>query len=259
MVRLARPEIEDCCVHVTHRCQGRRFLLGTDIDRKQYVRRLQEAARRFRTVRVLNYVVTSNHVHLLVWTPRMSDLSEMMKWLQGTSAGDVNRRRRREGAFWRGRFHGTLIETGRHLQRCLLYLDMNMVRAGVVEHPRQWRFGGHHELAGTRKRYRVIDRRRVLECLGPTDEGAFASWYSTTLDQLCRLPALPRESYWSTAFAVGGKEWLTRLTVQDTTLQDKITPADESALAESEHGTFFLRLGRAAGNRLRRSLATNSP
>ena len=37
-MRLPRPQIQNCCVHVTHRCQERRFLLGTDIDRKQYGR-----------------------------------------------------------------------------------------------------------------------------------------------------------------------------------------------------------------------------
>jgi len=62
VMRFPRPEIRDCCVHVTHRCHQRRFLLDTDIDRKQYVKRLWEASRQFRTVRVLDYVVTCNHV-----------------------------------------------------------------------------------------------------------------------------------------------------------------------------------------------------
>jgi len=128
-MRLPRPQVENCCVHVTHRCQERRFLLGTDIDRRQYVRRLREASLRFPTVRLLNYVVTSNHVHLLAWVPRLADLSAMMGWLQGTFAGDRNRRTGREGALWRGRFHPTLVETGAHLSRCLFYLDMNLVRA----------------------------------------------------------------------------------------------------------------------------------
>ena len=61
-MRLPRPQIRNCCVHVTHRCQERRFLLGTDIDRKQYVKRLWQASRRYRTVRFLDYVVTANHV-----------------------------------------------------------------------------------------------------------------------------------------------------------------------------------------------------
>ena len=47
-MRLPRPQIENCCVHVTHRCQERQYLLPTDIDRKQYVKRLWQASRRFR-------------------------------------------------------------------------------------------------------------------------------------------------------------------------------------------------------------------
>jgi len=257
-VRLVRPEIEDCCVHVTHRCQGRRFLLGTDIDRTQYRKRLWQAGRRYRTVRLLNYVVTSNHVHHLLWAPRMHDISAMMKWLQGTFAGDFNRRKRREGAFWRGRFHSTLVQTGSHLQRCLLYLDMNMVRAGVVDHPRQWRFGGYHELVGERKRYRVIDRARLLQCVGPTDDGTFMRWYTATLDELCRLPAVPLEPYWSTAFAVGQKKWLEQLTGNDATFNEHITPADEGALADSDHGIWFLRASRTMAHRLRHAVATGN-
>ena len=60
-MRLPRPRIENCCVHVTHRCQQRLFLLGTDVDRRQYAKRLWEASRRFPAMRVLDYVITANH------------------------------------------------------------------------------------------------------------------------------------------------------------------------------------------------------
>ena len=65
-------------------------------------RRLYEASRKFRRVRFLDYVMTSNHVDLLLWVPRMHDLSAMMRWLQGTFARDYNLRQEREGSFWRG-------------------------------------------------------------------------------------------------------------------------------------------------------------
>jgi len=66
-MRLPRPRIENCCVHVTHRCQQRLFPLGTDVDWRQYVKRLWEASRRFPAVRVLDYVITANHIHLLAF------------------------------------------------------------------------------------------------------------------------------------------------------------------------------------------------
>ena len=61
-MRLPRPRIENCCIHVTHRCHKREYLLGYDLDRRIYRNRLVEAAGRFPAIRVLDYVITSNHV-----------------------------------------------------------------------------------------------------------------------------------------------------------------------------------------------------
>ena len=103
--------LDHCCFHVTHRCQERRFLLRFEIDRRNYVERLRQASRKY-AVAVLGYVVTSNHVHLLLWTAEADAISAMMQSLQGATARDYNRRKRREGAFWRDRYHPTLIENG---------------------------------------------------------------------------------------------------------------------------------------------------
>ncbi len=71
-------EISNCCFHVTHRCQERRFLLKFEIDRQNYERRLREAASKY-PVDVLDYVVTSNHVHLLLCTPEAGAVAAMIE------------------------------------------------------------------------------------------------------------------------------------------------------------------------------------
>ena len=93
-------------------------------------------------VKVLDYMVTSNHVHVLLWTAHTDSVARMMQSVEGTSDRDFNRHKGREGAFWRDRYHPTLIENGEHLRRCLLYIDLNMVRAGLVDHPERWRRSG---------------------------------------------------------------------------------------------------------------------
>jgi putative transposase len=232
-MRLPRPKIfESCCIHVTHRCQERRYLLKTAVDRKQYRLRLFEATQMFPKVRILNYVITSNHVHLLVWVRAMHDLSAMMQWLQGTTAQDFNRRKSREGSFWRGRFHPTLVQSGHHLSRCLFYMDMNMVRAGVVPHPNEWPFGGAADLAGQRERYRIVDLTQLLDCLGMAgQESSFHAWHASTLAELCRQTNAPRQPFWSTAFAVGASPWLSNLGHGRVELEEYISPV------ESELGT----------------------
>jgi hypothetical protein len=42
-------------------------------------------------------------------------------------------------------------------RRCLVYIDLNTVRAGVVNHPAEWAFGGYHEIQGNRGRNRLLD------------------------------------------------------------------------------------------------------
>ncbi len=224
-MRLPRPRICDCCIHVTHRCHKREFLLGFDLDRRIYRYRLFQAAKRFPAIRILDYAITSNHVHLLVYAPRMRDLSEFMKWLQGTAAGEINRRQRREGTFWKGRFHATLVETGNHLSRCLFYIDMNMVRAKAVRHPGEWMFGGAQELLGLRKRYRVIDQEWLRKLLMIPDRSVFRNWYGQTIDGLCaQADSPPREPFWSSSLAVGSRQWIDTLVGDDPEIRNAVIP-----------------------------------
>jgi putative transposase len=104
-----------CCYHITQRCQERRYLLRHAKDRRQYLKRLWETSRRY-PISVLNYMITSNHVHLLLWSESPRHVSAAMQYLSGAAAQDYNRRLEREGAFWRGRYRPTLVEDGHHLR-----------------------------------------------------------------------------------------------------------------------------------------------
>ena len=106
-------------------------------DRLRYLKRLRETSLRY-PISVLNYMVTDNHVHLLLRAERPACVADAMQYLSGCAAQDYNRRKKREGAFWRGRYRPTLVESGRHLTRCFFYVELNMVRAGLVRHPEEW-------------------------------------------------------------------------------------------------------------------------
>ncbi len=64
---------------------------------------------------------------------------------------------KRKGAFWEDRYHATAIQCDEHLIKCLTYIDLNMVRTGVVKHPSDWEFSGYNEIQNPRQRYRIID------------------------------------------------------------------------------------------------------
>lgn len=199
-----------CCYHITQRCQERRFLLRFKQDRRQYLRRLREASR-LHGVSVLNFMVTSNHVHLLLWSERASAVSCTMQYLSGSAAQDYNRRKQREGAFWSGRFRPTLVQTGRHVSRCFFYISLNMVRAGVVSHPSEWFGGSHAELCGSGGPGRIIDQERLLFCLEWVSPARFRDWYERTLADECAWAWHARQWYWSEAAAIGDKDWIGQL------------------------------------------------
>jgi hypothetical protein len=71
-----------------------------------------------------------------------------------------------EGAFWEDRYHATAVEHSAHLFRCLVYIDLNMVRAGVVTHPSEWPFSGHGEIQEPRQRYALIYYEKLQHLLG---------------------------------------------------------------------------------------------
>lgn len=235
MPRRRRGLMDHCCYHVTHRCHERKFLFKFARDRQTYTELLREMLRRFK-VDLLNYTITSNHVHLLFWVRKATELPRAMQFVQGEFGQYYNMRKTREGSFWRDRYHSTLIESGDHLARCLFYIDLNMVRAGVVDHPAQWRHGGHHELCGSRQRYRLLNLPRLTRCLGHVDEDldVFREWYLATLSEKLAVGRMVREPYWSEAFAVGNRDWLTDIYGRFGFKRKKILAADQAAPYNSE-------------------------
>lgn len=140
MPRANRYIIPGNTYHLTHRCHDREFLLKFARDRNRYRQRLREAARTGE-LSLLTYNITSNHVHLVVYAADAEQVAVFMQQAAGEFARDYNRRKERRGAFWEGRYHATMVDSGEYLWSCLKYVELNMVRCGVVDHPRDWHRG----------------------------------------------------------------------------------------------------------------------
>ena len=162
---------------------------------------LYEARQRFGLC-VLDYQVTSNHVHLLVLDRGRDEIAASLQLIAGRTGQSFHQRKRRRGAFWEDRYHATAVDTEEHLARCVVYIDLNMVRAGVVRHPRDWGEAGYHEIQQARGKYRIIDGAALSGLLAiPEDRlaGLHEEWIETALASGHRA----REPKWSEAVAVG--------------------------------------------------------
>ena len=199
-----------CLYHLTHRCHDRRFLFRFALDRNEYRKRLR-AAVNTSPVSLLAYCITSNHAHLLVEAGTTDGISIMMQQLEGQFAEWYNWRKKRSVAFWEDRYHCTIVDGNPHLLNCMVYIDMNMVRAGAVEHPRDWRWCGYDELVGRRQRYRLLDLDCVLKWQGGPAPKTFAREYSQWIDEAVQRRELVRNPIWTESIAVGSEDFVRQI------------------------------------------------
>jgi len=194
--------------HITHRCHKKAFLLKFAKDRRRWLHWLFQAKKRY-GLRILNYAMTPNHIHLLVMDGlRRSAIPASMDLVSGRVAQEFNQRKKRSGAFWQDRYHGTAIESGEHLKNCMVYIDLNMVRAGVVRHPREWPHGGYKEICSPRQRYSLIHWRSLLSALEVRDRDNLKQIYPEWVEEGMKKWGLKRDTRWTESVAVGSKEFI---------------------------------------------------
>lgn len=178
------------------------------MDRHRWMQWLYEAKKRYELT-ILDYIVTSNHIHLLVYDHAGRDvIPESIKLVAGRTGQEYNKRKNRLGAFWQDRYHATAVESGEHLIRCIVYIDLNMVRAGVVEHPSQWAWSGYNEIQKPRRKKVLINYDELAELAGfDTFEKlqiAHMSWIDETLSH----GRGTREKHWTESVAVGSEKFI---------------------------------------------------
>ena len=142
-------------------------------------------------------------MYLLIKDTGPNVIAASMQLIAGRTGQDYNARKGRHGAFWEDRYHATAIETDEHLHRCLAYIDLNMVRAGVVDHPIKWVNSGYHEIQQPPKRYRVIDLAGLLGLCSFSKLAEFQQAHRQWVEIALRDELSVRDARWSEAVAVG--------------------------------------------------------
>ena len=203
MPRANRYVVPGKLYHLTHRCHNRQFLFKFARDRDQYRQLLWKRVQEF-PVTVFAYCITCNHTHVMATSESEEALSQWMQQVEGQFAQSYNRRR----AFWSDRYHCTMIEPGPHLWNGMVYIDLNMVRAGVVAHPAQWPWCSYGEWMGQRRRYGVVDVKECLRVLGGASLEEFRANYQALIDIRLAKDIMAREPEWTESIAVGSQAFV---------------------------------------------------
>jgi putative transposase len=148
MARLPRLTVPGHPHHIIQRGNNRQPIFAADADYRRLLEFLEEHSREAR-VAVHAYVLMSNHFHLLA-TPETEDgIPHMMQAVGRRYVRYFNDRQQRTGTLWEGRYRSTLIQAQRYLLACMVYIDLNPVRAGMVDSADRYPWSSHaHYVSG---------------------------------------------------------------------------------------------------------------
>jgi putative transposase len=138
MARFARVVVADVPHHVTQRGNARQVIFASDADRMTYLALLRQYSE-LHGLSLLGYCLMSNHLHLIAVPYSMDALAQALKHAHGRYASYWNARQAATGHVWQGRYYSCPLDES-HLWRALRYVELNPVRAAMVERAEMWRW-----------------------------------------------------------------------------------------------------------------------
>jgi REP-associated tyrosine transposase len=147
MARPLRIEYPGALYHVTSRGDRQEAIFDDDWDRRAFLDVLGEAVSRFRW-RCHAYCLMGNHYHLMIETPE-ANLTKGMRHLNGVFTQSSNRRHKRSGHLFQGRYKAILVDRDSYFLELARYIVLNPVRARMVKHPRLWAWSSYGVTIGT--------------------------------------------------------------------------------------------------------------
>ena len=196
MPRQPRLELPGVPMHVTQRGVNRCAMFLDDADRHHYRRLLREACQRH-DVAVHAFVLMDNHFHLLLGSAIAGRISLALRRAGQTYVQAFNQRHGRIGTLWQGRFKSSLVDTDAYLLRVMRYIELNPVRAAMVERPEHYRWSSVHTHLGTAHDPLLTLHPLYLALGADTQQrgAAYRAWLSAALDddELTRIRAYMRQ------------------------------------------------------------------
>lgn len=164
MARPLRIEYPGAFYHVMHRGNAGADIFGSDRDREKFLEYICKAVERYE-IKIHTYCLMTNHYHLLTETPH-PNLSQAIKWINVSYAAYFNRKRRRCGHLFQGRFKAVLIDADEYLKHLSRYIHLNPVRARMVDLCRDYPWSSYPVFGGYANATDWLDTRWLLSLFG---------------------------------------------------------------------------------------------
>src|SRR4030042_199112 len=164
MARPLRIEYSGAVYHITSRGNAWKKIYSDDEDRENFFGVLETVVKKYNWL-CHAYCLMDNHYHLLVET-RDANLSIGMRQLNGVYTQLYNRRHRRPGHIFQGRYKAILVDKDNYLLELSRYVVLNPVRAKLVELPEHWKWSSYAATAGLKKVPQYLSVDWILRVFG---------------------------------------------------------------------------------------------
>jgi len=148
MSRPLRVNFEGAYYHVMNRGRGKERIFYDEKDHKRFLTILAESCEIFH-VEVVAYCLMGNHYHLLIHTPD-ANLSQFMRQVNGVYTQVYNRRYKKDGTLFKGRYKAIVVQEEFYIIRVVRYIHKNPVKAGLVRKEEDYKYSSHADYLGNR-------------------------------------------------------------------------------------------------------------
>lgn len=182
MARLPRLDVPGVAQHVIQRGNNRNVCFASEQDFSAYANWLHEYSI-IHNVEIHAWVFMTNHVHLLLTPMKKGGVSKLMQSVGRRYVPYFNRKYHRSGTLWEGRFKACLVQSERYLLECYRYIELNPVRANMVEAPGNYKWSSYRANALGIKTKMLTPHPKFLT-LGRTKEQRMQNYRSFFIDQI---------------------------------------------------------------------------
>lgn len=174
MPRRPRIKLADIPQHIVQRGINREPCFFAEEDYHCYLHWLEKSAADWHCA-IHAYVLMTNHVHLLVTAEKPDGIAKLMQSIGRRYVQYINRSYRRTGSLWEGRFKSSVVQAEDYLLTCMRYIELNPVRANMVNDPAQYRWSSYRHNGLGQANERITQHPLYLE-LGKDEADRLAAY-----------------------------------------------------------------------------------
>lgn len=161
---------------------GQQRLFKSVRDFKKFLKILQDTKSEFPFL-LYSFNLIPTHYHLEIETIEIS-LSEIMHAINNLFSKYIRHRYHGRGHVFRERYFSNVVDKDSYFWELAAYIDLNAVRAGIVKHPKDWRWSSYHFYCKKDYNNELIDRDRFLEYISEDLEQARKSYLNFVEERL---------------------------------------------------------------------------